>query len=44
MWIRIKLITHLYGMYQVVTAHTYFFWVKCHLSKTFFLKELEREP
>ena len=29
------LTTYLYGMYQVVLAHTYLFWVKSHPSRTF---------
>ena len=33
-----------HGMYLVVPTHPYFFWVVCHLSRKFPLKELEREP
>ena len=28
-------ITYLYGMHQVVSAHNYFFWVRCHPNRTF---------
>ena len=31
-------------MHQVVPALTYFFWVRCHPSRTFPLKNLKREP
>ena len=33
-----------YGMHLVVPTHPYFFWVVCHPSRTFSLKELEQEP
>ena len=33
-----------YGIHLVVPTHSYFFWVICHLSRTFFPKELEQEP
>ena len=36
-------LTYLYGMHQVVLAHSYFYWVKCHPSRTFLLKKFERE-
>ena len=42
MWVFSLPIPH--GMYLVVLAHPYFFWVACHHSKTFPSKELEREP
>ena len=31
-------------MHQVVPAHTCLFWVRCHPSRTFLPKKLEREP
>ena len=37
-------LTYLYGMHQVVPAHSYFFWVRCHPSRTFLPKKFEREP
>ena len=33
-----------HGMHLVVPTHTSLFWVVCHLSRTFPLKEFEREP
>ena len=33
-----------YGMHLVVPTHSSFFWVACHPSRTFPLKEFEREP
>ena len=31
-------------MHLVILAYVYFFWVRCHPSRTFLPKELEREP
>ena len=31
-------------MHLVIPAHVYFFWMRCHPSRTFLLKELEQEP
>ena len=45
--IRIRLdfsFTNLYRMHLVILTHVYLFWVKCHPSRTFPPKELEREP
>ena len=36
--------TNSYSMYLVIPAHFCLFWVVCHLSRTFPLKELEQEP
>ena len=36
-------LTNSYGMHLVILAHLSLFWVVCHPSKTFPLKELERE-
>ena len=33
-----------HGMYLVVPTHPYFFWVACHPSRIFPLKEHEQEP
>ena len=33
-----------HSMHLVVPTHPYFFWVACHPSKTFSLKEPEQEP
>ena len=38
------LISYLYVMHQVVLAHTYLFWVKCHSKRAFIPKKLEWEP
>ena len=38
------LITYLYDMHQMVSDHTYFFWVKCHSKRAFLPKKLEWEP
>ena len=32
--------TYLYGMHQLVSTHTYFFWVRCYPSSTFLRKEV----
>ena len=42
MWVFSSLIPH--GMHLVVPTHPYLFWVVCHPSRTFLLKEPEREP
>ena len=41
-WVFSLAIPH--GMHLVVQTHPYFFWVVCHPSKTFPLKEPEQEP
>ena len=42
MWVFPLPIPH--GMHLVVPTHPYFFWAICHPSRTFSLKELEKEP